>query len=368
MSRRTPFFISLFVVIALVIGACGGAPAAAPVAPDPTATSVPAAPEPTEAPAEEAVAEEAEEAEAIATEEPAEEAAEEAAAEPTAEPTEEAAEEAEAEPAAEPTEEAAEEAAEETDAGDFDLVAEVDAFMSAIPEGFSSVGRLDAFLAILDSGQAVIIDVREVAEYEAGHVPGAINIPIREVAKNLELIPADMPVVIYCASGHRASIAVASLRMLGYDNVRGFPGGWKAWSDAGEEGSTEATIGEPVEAKEVSADMLAAVDGFLSAIPEGFYSIGTVDRLADAVDAGAFLVDVREPTETAEGVIPDALELPIRTVVANLDQIPTDQQVIVYCASGWRAGMTLTALQMLGYSNVRSFPPGYGAWESANGQ
>lgn len=355
MSRRTPFYISLFVVIALVIGACGGAPAATPVPPAPTATPVPAAPEPTEVPAEEAVAEEAEEAEeaeAVATEEPAEEAAEEAEAEPTAEPTEEA----------------AEEAAEEADAGDFDLAAEVGAFMSNIPEGFSSVGRLDAFLAILESGQALIIDVREVAEYEAGHVPGAINIPIREVAKNLDLIPADMPVVIYCASGHRASMAVAALRMLGYDNVRGFPGGWKAWSDAGEEVSTEATVGEPVEAKEVSADMLAAVDGFLSAIPEGFYAVGTVERLADAIDAGAFLLDVREPTETAEGVIPDALELPIRTVVANLDQIPTDQQVIVYCASGWRAGMTLTALQMLGYSNVRSFPPGYGAWEAANGQ
>lgn len=307
MSRRTPVFVSILIVIALLIGACNPV-----VLPETAEVAPPAAPT---APQEEAAP------------------AEEAAAEP----------------------------------GEFDLLSAIDAYISNIPEGFLSVGKLEAFMAILDSGEAVIVDVREVSEYEAGHIPGAINIPIRTVTQHLDLIPTDKLVVIYCLSGHRAAMVVSALRMLGYDNVRGFPGGWKAWDAAGEEVSLEAAVAEPVEPKPVSPEMLAAIDAFLTSIPEGFYSIGTVERLTDAMDAGALVIDVREPAETAEGVIPGALEIPLRTVIDNLDMIPTDQPVILYCASGFRAGLALAALQTLGYNNVRSFPPGYGAWEAAAG-
>ena len=48
-----------------------------------------------------------------------------------------------------------------------------------------------------------------------------------------------------------------------------------------------------------------------------------------------------------------------------MDQIPTDQPVIVYCASGHRAALANSALHMMGFSNVRAFPAGYGAWEAA---
>ncbi|MCE7984207.1 MAG: rhodanese-like domain-containing protein, partial [Caldilinea sp. CFX5] len=49
----------------------------------------------------------------------------------------------------------------------------------------------------------------------------------------------------------------------------------------------------------------------------------------------------------------------------NLDKIPTDQPVVIYCASGFRAALSTAALQILGYSNVRSFPPSYAGWEAA---
>ena len=228
-----------------------------------------------------------------------------------------------------------------------------------------SVGNVEAFKAILETGAAVVIDVRETSEYEAGHVPGAINIPIRTIAQNLALVPTDKPVVIYCASGHRAAMATSSLRIVGYGNVRAFPGGWKAWSDAGEEVSMDAVAGESFDVPEIAPDVMAAVDGFLSGIPEGYYSLGTVEKLNDAVDAGAFLVDVREESEYAEGAILDAINIPIRTIAQHLDEIPTSGQVVVYCASGFRAALSLASLQIMGYTNVRSFPPGYGAWEAS---
>ena len=319
MPTKVRYLVAILMVLTVVLGACGGgqpaaeAPAAAPLAQDEAA--------PTEAPAEEA------------------------AAAPPAEP-----------------------AAEAAPAEGFDLVAVVNEYMTDIPDGFMNVGKLDAFKEILATGEAVLIDVRTPDEYAAGHIEGAINVPIDTLAQNLAKIPADKPVIVYCASGHRAGMALSSLRILGYANVRAFSPGWKGWSDANEPASTEAVAGETYTVPEIDPALLAAVDGFLSAIPEGYFAIGAVDKLQEALDAGAVLIDVREVKEFEEGAIPGAINLPLRTVAASLDQIPQDQPVVVYCASGFRAALATGALHVLGYDNVRAFPPSYPAWESAQGE
>ena len=90
------------------------------------------------------------------------------------------------------------------------------------------------------NGGAVMYDLREPADYAAGHIPGAVNIPIRTLAQNLDKIPADKPVLVSCASGHRAAMGLAVLQILGYNNVRAFPGSYKAWTAAKEPVSTDA--------------------------------------------------------------------------------------------------------------------------------
>jgi rhodanese-related sulfurtransferase len=344
MFKHKHLFVTLLVVLALALGACGGgrqaeapAEAEAPLAQEEAA---PLAEEATEEVAEEAPAEEAP-TEEPATEEPA---AEEPAAEATEAPTEEAA----------ATEAPAEEA--EVDA----VVAGWDSFLSAIPEGYLAVGQIDAVKELIDAG-AVVIDVREEGEYAEGHVPGAVNVPIRTLAQNLDKIPADQPVLVYCASGHRAGMALSSLQALGYDNVRSFPGGWRAWSEAEEEVSTEATEGETYEVPEIDPAMLAN-------IPDGFLIVRTVEDLEAAQENGAVVIDVRQPDEYDAGHIANAINIPIRELAQNLDQVPTDAPVIVYCASGHRAAISTAALQGMGYTNVRAFPAGYGAWEAAQGE
>ncbi len=168
---------------------------------------------------------------------------------------------------------------------------------AAIPDNFRSVGNLEAFKAAVESASPLLIDVREPADYEAGHIEGAINIPIRSLADNLDKIPADQPVIVYCASGLRAGMSTAALAILGYDNVRAFPGSWKAWSEAGEPAATEATAAATVTPKEVDPETLAAVAEFLTNIPEGFLSVGDVEKLKGAMDAGAVVIDVREESE-----------------------------------------------------------------------
>lgn len=247
----------------------------------------------------------------------------------------------------------------------FDLVAAVNDSMSVLPEGFLAVGKVDAFKEILDTGEATLIDVREVGEYEAGHIPGAVNIPLRTLAQNLDKIPQDKPVVTYCKSGYRATLAASSLYMLGYDNVRTFSPSYLGWTEVGEPVTTDMVEATSYGAPDIQPELVAAVDDFLSTIPEGFLSLGTVEKVKEAIDNDAFLIDVREVGEYAEGHIPDAINIPLRTLAQNVEQIPTDRTVVVYCKSGYRAAMATATLQTLGFSNVRAFSPSYNGWVEA---
>lgn len=248
---------------------------------------------------------------------------------------------------------------------EFDLVEAVDAYVSTIPEGFMAVGDIDAFKDAMTVDGAVLIDVREVSEYEEGHIPGAINIPIRTLAQNLEFIPTDQPVWIYCQSGWRAGMAVSALRMMGYDNVLAYPPGWGGWSAAGEEVSTEAVEAQSFGDPGLQPELVEAVDTFLSTIPEGYYVVRSVEEVKEATAAGAALVDVREPAEYEEGYIEEALSIPIRELVSTEVEIPSDTNVIVYCKSGFRASLALPVLHVLGYDNVKGFPGSFNAWVEA---
>jgi rhodanese-related sulfurtransferase len=90
-----------------------------------------------------------------------------------------------------------------------------------------------------------------------------------------------------------------------------------------------------------------------------------MEKFKEAVASGAFLVDVREPGEYQEGHLPNAINVPIRTLAQNLAKIPTDKPVFVYCKSGHRAALSTAALHLLGYNNVKAFPPGFAGWEKA---
>ncbi|MCB0033311.1 MAG: rhodanese-like domain-containing protein, partial [Anaerolineales bacterium] len=249
---------------------------------------------------------------------------------------------------------------------EFDLIANInDDYLSVIPEGFYAVGQIDAFKEIMAAGDVVLIDVREESEYAEGHIDGAVNVPLRTLTDNLAMIPMDQPVMVYCASGHRAAMATSALHMLGYENVRAFGPGWKGWTAAEEPVSTEVFEGESYAVPEIEPELIAAVDQFVNNIPEGFLLVKTVEDLTAALDAGAFLVDLRQPEEFAEASIPGAVNIPLRELFSRLDELPADQPIIVHCASGHRAALGLTALQTVGYTNVRSFSPGIKGWLAA---
>ena len=79
-----------------------------------------------------------------------------------------------------------------------------------------------------------VLDVREASEIEKdGYIMGSVNIPTRDVLKNLDKLPAlDQAIVVTCASGHRGAMVMAALHFLGYQDVRNLAGGTGAWKKA----------------------------------------------------------------------------------------------------------------------------------------
>ena len=78
---------------------------------------------------------------------------------------------------------------------------------------------------LVESG-AFIIDAREVAEYNRGHLNGAVNIPLSEFRNRLEEIPTDVPVYIHCRSAQRSYNMTRALLQRGFDNVVNISGSY----------------------------------------------------------------------------------------------------------------------------------------------
>ena len=78
----------------------------------------------------------------------------------------------------------------------------------------------------------VFLDVREQLEWDAGHIEGAVHVPMGQLRDRLDEVPADRAVVAVCRSGNRSGVVTQALRGVGYDVVN-MAGGMQAWAAAG---------------------------------------------------------------------------------------------------------------------------------------
>ncbi len=83
--------------------------------------------------------------------------------------------------------------------------------------------------AMIDRGEADLIDVREVWEWVTSRIPGATLIPMSEVQQRIGEIPLNRPVVVYCAVGQRSAAVAEALRQLGNQRAYNIEGGIVAW-------------------------------------------------------------------------------------------------------------------------------------------
>lgn len=90
--------------------------------------------------------------------------------------------------------------------------------------------ELTALAPRLAAGDVTLVDVRNRSEWEAGHLPHALHIPLGHLAARLAEIPRDRPIVVQCQSGARSAIAASHLQRLGVVDVHDLLGGFQRWS------------------------------------------------------------------------------------------------------------------------------------------
>ena len=83
---------------------------------------------------------------------------------------------------------------------------------------------------MMDAGDAVVLDVREQSEYDEGHIPGAVLLPVGSIDEDTAAVIPEKSttVLVYCRSGNRSKTAAAALAELGYTGVCEF-GGINTW-------------------------------------------------------------------------------------------------------------------------------------------
>jgi rhodanese-related sulfurtransferase len=253
-----------------------------------------------------------------------------------------------------------------------DLVVRLDEYLTnELPPAWGNVSVEDLSLELMETSP-MLIDVRTEGEWDAdGYIEGATFISVTTIAQNLDLLPADLdtPIVVYCKAGTRGQFAMITLQVMGYGNVRNLSGGILAWKDAGfEVGATPLAdmefevLGGP----EVDAELVAAMDVFLNeAIPAGWGQVSVEDFAMQSMEAEYFLLDVRTPGEWEnDGILEGATLVTINDLAKNLDLIPMDMPIMVYCKAGTRGNFGAIMLQMLGYE-AYNLSGGILAWNEA---
>ncbi|MFB8773946.1 MBL fold metallo-hydrolase [Streptomyces broussonetiae] len=102
----------------------------------------------------------------------------------------------------------------------------------ALAEEMTRASRLtvDELRGLLDGAEPpLVLDVRDCVEREEGFIEGSLHIPPAELSRRIDEIPADRPLVVHCAGGHRSSIAASLLRHKGRADVSDLLGGYGAW-------------------------------------------------------------------------------------------------------------------------------------------
>jgi adenylyltransferase/sulfurtransferase len=117
----------------------------------------------------------------------------------------------------------------------------------------AEIGEVDATRAreLVESGEPVVVDVREQDEWDEGHIPGAVHIPRGHLEARIERAAPDpgRPVVVYCSAGNRSAFAAKTLEEMGYGNVASLAGGFTDWKRNGFPVQLQAGLDAPRRAR-----------------------------------------------------------------------------------------------------------------------
>ena len=184
---------------------------------------------------------------------------------------------------------------------------------------------------------AVVLDTRDPNEFATGHLVGSINVGLggRYAEYAGGVIQPGAPIVLVTDPGLEVE-AKNRLARIGFDRVVGY-------------------LADPLEALEEHPDDVARSSRLDRA---GAGTRGWPNgELADLQ-----LVDVRQPGETAHGMIPGAIPIPLTRLNERLPALDASKPTVVYCAGGYRSSIAASRMAAAGFTDVSDLLGGYTAW------
>jgi len=260
----------------------------------------------------------------------------------------------------------------------------------------------------LDDSHVRIIDMRAPQDYAMEHVPGAVNVPLGDIASTIDDIPLqydaaevraalnrigltpDMTAVVYDDLGMLSAARMFwTLEFVGHKDVRIFNGGWNAWVAESRETTADVPDAAPTDypiqldsSRLVSADeVLARLDnanvvivdarsheeytGEAKLADRGGHIPGAVNLVwFDALTGGDVVSTINSGWE-AHLQDPDVEVFKpadeIETLLAGLGLGP-DKEVITYCQTLWRGAHVYFLLRLMGYTDVAGYDGSWAEW------
>ena len=193
---------------------------------------------------------------------------------------------------------------------------------------------VDTFVKYVEEG-AVILDTRDTSAFGGCHIPKSLNIGFEPQLANWVgmVVPPEKDILLVVQDRQAYYDMRTELNRIGYDRILGYlTGGIETW----------VYSGRPVERLEQ-------------------YS---VNELKDRIDSGnaPVLLDVRTDQEWDQGRIDGAEHMPFTEILDACCSLPTDNEIIVYCGSGYRSNIAGSYMLAHGYTNVKSLAGGIIAW------
>ena len=190
---------------------------------------------------------------------------------------------------------------------------------------------------LTESGEAVLVDVRDQSKFGLGHPRCALNLPfsLRGLEERLGmLLQPGTSVVLITENSEQAEAALPQFQEGAFNVLGVVEGGIDAWQE--------------------------------SDLPwEVLRELSVHDISGAAADGNTVIVDVRESIEWDMGHVPDAILISLGELRERIDEIPREQRVAVICEAGVRSSSAASILQAAGFPDVVNVPEGTGGYRNA---
>lgn len=239
-------------------------------------------------------------------------------------------------------------------------------YFAALPKDNNMI-REDLFVEKVKAGEDLfILDIRQEDVYNQGHVKGAILLPWGPTAipENLDQLPQDKTIYVYCYTAQTANQTVALLHFAGFD-AKSVRFGWNLGITKveGYEAIVETKPNKlnQVTPAKIDPQIRSAHDQYYAGLAEVKETIFKNYKLSEDIlsmlveneDESIFILSIRQTKDFVEGHIPGAVNIPWGPgMEESFSQLPKDKKIVVYCYTGQTAGQAVAGLRMLGYDAV----------------